>query len=401
MEVGLHSSFGNPVSEGGTASPRAITLNLVCGGFGLGIFSLPWSTAGASLLPGLLIIALTVALNAWTVSILVEGAERYQAFDLGALLSNLPSRISGPVQLATNVAVWITLWGSQVGYIDVLTDALMEILPSIQRPLGVLLSSTLVLPLCFLDQRYLNFTSALAVVVNAYIFVVMALQPAKGQAGVCLVGDGRGDISMVSVMMMAIVIQMCVLPMYKELEDRSPARFGRAVLSGFSGLAAIFGTFAAVGYLRFGSDVQGNILDSLPHTAWGNVARVGAGLAVGCVYPIFLQSMVAPFWNMAGPWRSATAAAATVVTVALTGLGALFVRNVSLVNTFDGAFCAVVFVAALPGLVGLQLLDRRSLAWRASMVALIIFGVVSGVLGMAFTQNYPQELRRHCAWRLR
>merc|ERR1719382_2327766 len=108
----------------------------------------------------------------------------------------------------------------------------MEILPIHQRPLGVFLSSIVVLPLGFLDQRYLNFTSALAVVVNVYIFIVMALQPgkgqAKGQAGICLVGDGRGDISMISVMMMAIVIQMCVLPMYKELEDRSPTKFGKA-----------------------------------------------------------------------------------------------------------------------------------------------------------------------------
>ncbi|CAK0897243.1 unnamed protein product [Prorocentrum cordatum] len=228
VEPGLGSSIGSPVCEGGKASPRAITLNLICGGFGLGIFSLPWSTAGASLFPGLLIIVGTVALNAWTVSILVEGAERYQAFDLGALLSNLPSRISGPAQLATNVSVWIVLWGSQVGYIDVLTDALMEILPFHQRSLGVFLSSIVVLPLGFLDQRYLNFTSALAVVVNLYIFIVMALQPAKGQADICLVGDGRGDISMVSVMMMAIVIQMCVLPMYKESwrtdRQRSSAR---------------------------------------------------------------------------------------------------------------------------------------------------------------------------------
>jgi len=34
--------------------------------------------------------------------------------------------------------------------------------------------SFFVLPLCFLDQRYLNFTSTVAVIVNVYIFGVMS-----------------------------------------------------------------------------------------------------------------------------------------------------------------------------------------------------------------------------------
>eukprot|EP00971_Amphidinium_carterae_P047694 939423-Amphidinium_carterae.1 len=55
-----------------TASATSITLNLITGGFGIGLFSLPWSTAGASLLVALFTIVLIVALNGWTVSILIE-----------------------------------------------------------------------------------------------------------------------------------------------------------------------------------------------------------------------------------------------------------------------------------------------------------------------------------------
>lgn len=380
------------------ASARSITLNLITGGFGIGIFSLPWSMAGASLVPGLLTIIAVVAVNVGTISILVEGADKYQAFDLGALLSNLPKRISFFAQTLTNISVWAVLFVTQVGYTNVMADAVMSMTAGtgLDRKLATVLVSIVVLPICFLNQKYLNFTSTFAVLVNLYIFAVMASSP-KNTDGACLLGAGTGTISMISCMMQAIVIQMCVLPMYAELEGRSPRKFRRVVRHSFSALAVVFCAFAGVGYLTYGPKVNGNILDSLPKTGWGKAAKVGAGLCMGGVYPIFQQAMVAPVWNMEGlVYRRVWYAMAVVITIALTTLAALRFRDIAALNVITGAFCAVIFVAVIPSLIGLTMLDKNSRKWRAVMLTLLLGGSVAGILGLVFKDNYSAELDNQC-----
>lgn len=385
------------------ASAKSVTLNLITGGFGIGIFSLPWSMAGASLIPGLLTIIAVVAVNVGTISILIEGADKYQAFDLGSLLSNLPKRISLFAQTLTNISVWAVLFVTQVGYTNVMADAVMSMTAGtniFDRKLATVLVSIVVLPICFLNQKYLNFTSTFAVLVNLYIFLVMASSP-KNTDGACLLGAGTGTISMISCMMQAIVIQMCVLPMYAELEGRSPRKFGRVVRHSFSTLALIFCAFAGVGYLTYGPNVKGNILDSLPKNAWGKAATVGAGLCMGGVYPIFQQAMVAPVWNMEGlRFRRVWYAMAIVITITLTTLAALRFRDIAALNVMTGAFCAVIFVAFIPSLIGLTMLGRTSRKWRAVMLILLSVGSVAGILGLVFKDNYSGELDNQCMWSL-
>mmetsp|Transcript_73427 Transcript_73427/g.192536 ORF Transcript_73427/g.192536 Transcript_73427/m.192536 type:complete len:429 (-) Transcript_73427:71-1357(-) len=384
------------------ASARAVTLNLITGGFGIGMFSLPWSLAGASLLPGVLTILLVVLVNAWTVSILIAAAEKHQAFDLGSLLSYLPGRASGPAQILTNAAVWLVLFVSQVGYVIVMAGAVTSVAGDTvfkDRSAAVALVSAAVLPLCFLDQRYLSFTSGFSVLVNLFVFAVISGQPRK-PAGLCYVGAGLGTLSMISVMMQSIVVQMCVLPMYQELECRTPAKFRQVVRHSFGALSIIFVAFAVMGYVTYGEGVGSNILDALPDNAWGNAARVAAGLSVAGVYPIFEQAMVAPIWNMQGlRHRRPLYTLATVVTVSLILLVALFVTSIGFLNVLNGAFCSIIFVGLCPSLVGLQLLERRSCAWRAGMYALLALGTLSGILGMIFTDNYSKDLMRSCGWR--
>jgi len=258
--------------------------------------------------------------------------------------------------------------------------------------------SLLVLPLCFFDQRYLSFSSTVAVIVNIYIFVVVAVQP-KTPAGMCYLGIGTGFVAMVSVMMQAVVVQMCVLPMYQELEDRSPRKFRKVVIVGFGTLIVIFSAFAVVGYVTYGPSVAGNILDSLPETTWGKVGKVGAGLSVAGVYPIFEQAMVAPIWNLRGNYRNVLYPLATVATVTFVLLAALRFEDISSINVYSGAICSIVFVAIVPGVVGLFLLESRSRRWRAIMFALMVAGILAGSFGMVFTGNYRQELDAHCTWK--
>merc|ERR550539_1300567 len=99
------------------------------------------------------------------------------------------------------------------------------------------------MPACFLDQSRLTFTSAMTVLACVYIFLLLLFKlSTEGMHGdSCYIGAGRGTIAMVGGMAYCVIIQMCVLPMYAELKDRSPRKMSRVVNMAFVGLFFIFG----------------------------------------------------------------------------------------------------------------------------------------------------------------
>lgn len=302
----------------GTASAASITLNLVVLGLGVGVFSLPWTTAGASAIPAVVIIAIVIFVNIWTNSILIECSEKYGAYDLGALTYHLPRPFSTAAMVVTNIAVYAVLLTVLCAYTNIMGGALATAMGAGPMPevLHCILVTVLILPLCFCNQEYLKFSSAVTVLVTLYIFVLMTMQPKQTQ-GACVVGIGKGFISMVAVMMQAIVIQMCVLPMYKEMQDRTPRRFNRALQISFTSLLVIYATFAVVGYLTYGPGVNSNILNSLGSDAWGKSGRIAGGFSVVGIYPVLAQSMVAPIWNSESTFRLPIYVLAMIVTVSI------------------------------------------------------------------------------------
>merc|ERR1719399_401569 len=99
-----------------------------------------------------------------------------------------------------------------VGYIIVMVDCVESYMATDASTLGVqqhphrslivMVSSACVLPLCFLDQRRLAFTSILAVVANANIFAFLmttyAVEEMEGtRPSICLFGLAPGSVAMV------------------------------------------------------------------------------------------------------------------------------------------------------------------------------------------------------------
>lgn len=394
----------------GKASQLQLTANLITGGLGTGIFTLPWSTAGASITTALSIIAAVLLLNAWTVSILVRAAERHQTFDLGSLLRRLPGPLGRAAQCACNAGLWASLFLCLVGYVTVMADCAESALPHGHRPSLVLLSAALVLPLCFLDQERLSVTSTMCVAVNLNIFAVLAKSFVQGELEstrppVCYVGLGMGSIAMLSAMMQAVIVQMCVLPMYAEMKDRTPEKFDRVVAISFSALFILFAAFSVAGYLSVGAKVQSNILLDLPHTFWGQSSRFGGAIGVMAVYPIMMKPIIAPI-ERADPCatygltpKNAAAAATCGITTAV-ALTACFVSDLGFLNVVNGAMSLGVFVALAPGLVGLYLLGPLSqqCPWRSAMYALVVCGFAFAALGLRFTSNYADTLHTSCLY---
>mmetsp|Transcript_70912 Transcript_70912/g.203191 ORF Transcript_70912/g.203191 Transcript_70912/m.203191 type:complete len:445 (+) Transcript_70912:68-1402(+) len=397
---------------------RQLTLNLIAGGLGTGMFSLPSSMSGCSVVLGVVMTFAVVALNALTIMILVRAADAHQVFDLGALLGLLPGRIAGRsvgrlMQAFMNIMVWVVLFGSLVSYLIVMHDSAQPFVKGTflddgRLPL-VSFAALIVLGLCFLEQRHLSWTSSIALLVNMYLIIVLCIlffQKSSDQKlpdDVCLLGVGKGVVSMLAVLAQCVIIQMCVLPMYQELEDRSPQRFAVCLWTAFGSLALIFSLFATLGYLSFGPGVQGNVLQNVDSGVLSDIAQVGTILVVAAIYPLMVIPMVAPIRNMALPEslshrRGLVVAGSIFVIVLISFVGALLIPDLLVVNVIDGALCVGTFTALAPGLAGLYLLDKHSLCWKGLMFLLFAFGFTNTVLGLVFSKPYAEELQANCAW---
>merc|ERR1712066_390195 len=186
---------------------------------------------------------------------------------------------------------------------------------------------------------------------------------------------------------------MCVLPMYQELENRSPEKFDKIMTNGFSALFVIFAGFSVLAYLLYGPGVESNILQNLPVDIGSDVAQVGMMVVVACVYPIMLYPMVA-----IQPIASRGVAAqqiAKVVIVLLALLTSIFVTTLGFVNVINGAMSAAVFVALIPSLFGLLLLDTGALH-KVALVLLLVGGLCVSGMGFVFSDNYVADLK--CLW---
>jgi len=414
---------GNP---GKRTAPKtsfaAMTTNLITAGLGAGILSLPWSLAGASVGVGVATIAVGLLVNGWTLMILVEAAEKTQRFELGALVAQLPGRHLGVfMQVFMNLAVWVSNFGTLIGEMIIVVDSALDVVEFNGLTEGLLgrrwfwmaLGSAFVLPLCYLDQQKLAFSSTLSILVNIYLFGLIALQfaspevvgtipldpPATEQ--VCYLAFTKGTFTMFSAMTQTVAIQMCVLPMYKSMDRRSPARFQKALGISFGFLFLLFSSFAVVTVLTVGPGVNSNVLLDLPRNNFSNVARLGMLLVVAGVYPLMVAPMVEPLQAWAEARGEGAPAAEALVTgakgaiVGAAMIAGCFVRTLGLMNVLNGAVAVGVFAALAPCLVGSMLLTRtgRAAWWhQASMFVLFCFGVVMMCVGLVFTDNYVDEL---------
>ncbi|CAE7943030.1 Dynll2 [Symbiodinium sp. KB8] len=258
--------------------------------------------------------------------------EKEQVFDLGGLLGRLP-HAGRSARALCEAMIWITVFMCLVGYLVVIADSLQRLLP-LERYLAVFAGATVVLPLCFMDQQHLAFSSTLSIAANLYVCCVLVAAFSLGWRGdpgkfedvedCCLLGFGRGDLAMVSVLMQAAVVQMCILPMYEQMDRRSPRRFAACLGISFGFVALLFIGFSGIAYIAIGPKVSSNVLLDLPHGPFGSFARVVMAFAVIGVYPILTSSMVAPI-------RSATV-----------GIVACSAVRASEVNVISGACQAAV-----------------------------------------------------------
>jgi len=384
----------------GKASANSVMFNVITAGLGAGILSVPWTAAGASVIPAIVILFLVLLINYWTIMILIEGGEKYQVFDLGALLCKIP-KVGPYVDVYMNIVIWVSSFMCLIGYLIIIADNMTKVLaggPYESRVLWVSAGSLVAFPLCFLDQDQLGFTSTFAIVVNIYLFGAVfyfaLVSPASASTEygpICNLAFSKGSVAMFSALMMGIIIQMCVLPFYEELEDRSVPKFRMIIIKSFTFLFFLFGGFFYMSLMAFGEGVDSNVLKNLPAGMLGTIAQVGMAGVVLTVYPLMLMPMVAPIKTKFGNGASGITTAAIVliamfISYVATDLGILVVLN--------GALSVSGFITLAPAMVGLFLVDAN----KTAMFGLLAFGTVMTILGFYLPRNYVEELKNSCLW---
>lgn len=395
-------------NQDGVVGIFGLAVNLVMIGLGTGVLAQAWGIAGASVIPGLLIVAFVLGINYWTIMILVYAAEKHQIFDLSVLMGKIPF-IGRFLEIFCYCMTVLSLGMPLIGYYIVLADSLEPFLPDT----GILSSRAAILfllmlalvPLCFLDQKYLSFTSSVSVLINIDILLLIFVQfwtygPASN---ICLLGMTKGTIAFFSAVMFTIVIQMCVLPMYEQLERRTPERFSQSLFASFVFLFFLFGIFALLPYITYGPFVRSNVLLNLPISLWGNATRLGMVVVISALFPLLVLPLASPFPKvMATPFGEIQPRAiASVFWAVSLMIPAIFVRDLGILNVLSGAMSVFGFIGVFPGLAGLHLLDKEnSPAWTAAMWGLMAFAGIMSALGLIYTSNNVEVTDASCLWKV-
>jgi amino acid permease len=235
-----------------------------------------------------------------------------------------------------------------------------------------------------LPSSRLELSSTLAVIVNIYLFLLVTGDSVSAQRSTCVLGFGQGAITFVSTLGTAVVIQMCLLPLYRDMEGASPKKFRRAVNVSFAGVCLLFIAFAVIADVAYGDTIESNVLLNIKPGVWGVVAQTGMIVVMLGVYPLMLMPMVAPVS------RPTLVTGAVILAVWAT---AVFVTDLGVLNVYNGAFSCFCYSTMAPVLVGLSDPQRS----RVLLAGIFILGLVLSLSGaIVDPSNHAQELR--CIW---
>jgi amino acid permease len=384
-----------PEQDGRTATFASTVVNIMTATLGSGILSLPWAAQGSSAVVVLLVTAGVLVFNAWAAGLLIDAADRTGVLDLGALLGKCVGPKAEPI---CNASIWVCMFAVLVSYLVIIAGGTARLAVAsgiahgddvlqaggIWRAVLLAVVSLVLAPICFLPSSRLAFSSTLSVVVNVYLFLLVTSDGVSARQSTCVFGLGQGVITFVSTLGTAVVIQMCLLPLYGEMKDPCPRKFRRAVNLSFTAVGVLFVAFAVIADVAYGDGIESNVLLNLKPGAWGVFAQIGMIAVMFGVYPLMIMPMVAPLK------QRGMATAAVIFAVWVT---ALFVTDLGVLNVYNGAFSCFCYSTLAPVLVGYS--DPR--LPRSLLATVFVVGLALSLAGaIVDPSNHAKELR--CIW---
>lgn len=391
-----------------TASRLALVVSLVKNIVGAGVLALPacvgaYSDAPRALFPaGAMVVVMGFA-SAYTFALIARACELTGATTYrGAWARAIGKDTAWMVSLVSTIKTGIGC----LMYSMILADAgsslaLAAGLPAaISGRSGALLALTtcVVLPMCFLQSlSLLKYTSFAGICGMFYTIGAMGFRWLEGSylpggrfhdtiavnlQPVIAVHGGSFLSSkaylLISCLATAFVAHYNAPKYYRELEGRSLSRFYQVVAAGFGGAVLLFSLTMAFGFLTFGSDSAGFILNNYStEDELMDAARAAISFSILCTYPLLFSSLREGVLEVVateddrceGGFTDAITRRATVMLImAVTGL-ALMVRNLGSVAAISGGIFGSTVIYIFPAIIFLAVSKKQLQASPSASVA--------------------------------
>lgn len=185
---------------------------------------------------------------------------------------------------------------------------------------------------------------------------------------------------------------------YSDLKEKNLTNYSNIIKTSFSFAFIMYILMMSIGYLTFGGNSTGLILNNYANQdLLATIARIAIGTGIICTYPLTfsaLRDILFDFFNVNQGQRNQFHLPITLFLLAsITGLS-LLVKNVGKVVSISGALIGSLLIYIVPMLMNLKLFQNiqemvpgAKDGWKISLeknvnYALILMGVIVGVIGV-------------------
>jgi len=379
-------------------SELQLFFNFVCINLGLGTLNLPWTFAGSSIVPSLIILLLTMCQHFWACCAMIDATDRFGYDNLGAFIKihfeDYP-KTAMILQKATTFFVNVTTMMILIGYYMVVEHVLKELIPKVPSHYWYLGAPVIFSALVFLPAHTLSWTSFAALSLNIYLIGLFSaeLHQMKELPKIKILGYGRGWISFIGIMGMALAIQPYVPSLYMEAKYRKAKRVKTIMGLALATVYVIFCVVGTLGYLAYGPAVKDDVLTSMSKNIPNNIGKVGMSATVAFSAPLLMMVVFSSAEDMLSETQKVympfVKSALMIIPAALAFACSIAGFGLSRVNCLSGAMCIFWFVAIVPYILSLH---PRSSYWGIFEGFLAFAGLITAVLSAIFDDNYVDDL---------
>ena len=417
----------NIVGTSGTSTILASIFNLAKTILGAGVLSLPFGVASFSdetsalYLASFLLVVMGVT-SAYSFSSIAQACKLHGVTTFSEAWAKSVSPSSA--YLISFIITFKTFFAC-LAYSIIIGDSFSQILSSI--PMGaqfgrnsviVGLSTAVILPLCCLKKLdALKYTSVIGLVGTLYcagfmglrlvdgsyreggrFFATMAanLRPSFNQHPM-----HRGDLHLVFVLLSMIstayVAHYNAPKFLTELRDPTMHRFNTVVASAFGFAVLVYLSVMVVGFLSFGGNATGFVLNNYASTdRLATIARIAIGGGILCGYPLTFTALrdgIMDLWKVPANQRPQAYYPVTLGLLGAITAAALRVRNVGAVVSLSGALIGSLLIYIIPAVLNIynipslisgsggSLMKQRMLLLLNVLIALV--GATISIIGVS------------------
>lgn len=412
---GLELTPTDNQSTGHQTTGAQTMFNLIKNIVGAGVLSLPSGVAaGTGIVPAILITTILGMYSAWTFSKLGEMCHRNDAYTFAELGEKV--RGKGFAKLMTLTCTIKTFFTCFV-YSLVICDSWTQILAGFGFYVGrdqVLLSVTVfvLLPLCLMENlSVLSYTSllgsggmlfTLCFMVQRffdesylpggqyYESVATQLHPSFEDAPGLFMVHGFQTLTLVSLLSTAFIAHYNAPKFYKQVVNRSPSRFSKISFASFITALVIFLAFMIVGYMTFGMNSQGFILNNYSAVdPLATAARTAISTSMILTYPLGFTGLRDGTAGLLGDRVNRTLLTIGLLTF-ITAI-AFVVTDVGFLNAIQGAILGSALIYCFPGMILIYYAEspqgQTGLEKSTVLIArcTVLLGIVLGLCGATVT----------------